>query len=493
MEHSAACLGLLLAGLSLGSAGCGSRPPDVPASPAEYDRLRSGGGITYPAHTVLLYNLQRVLDPDVPLPARMTSLELVERLGGQELPVQQELADVLSIESTPPELRRAVLGILLRQDRPDLGTYVVHVLPRLSSESPLRRAILGWLEKHPRPEVLAEVVKLWAREAGKEGSIEARYRRVVERLSGSSWDAALLEGLNAPGFFARGSALEILARRIPAPDLRRRIARLSPRSDAVAAIQTFGRRFDYLPENGEQLLATVWLHQRRRHLIDDAARLYLRWEQNSGYEFDVRDFHLLSRLARDPLRTGLGRGKLMLELGAAAERQRHVRSDPPARGRVVDRSRFWQEAEGLALAELWTLYLLDEMLRREGVQRALRVMAMRDLEDTDRAWGGLILYRNGRAEAILYPAPSSAPRNDLIYAPSGRARRDARDALCRFHAHFEKVNNARRAGPGAEELRAARRENFRALLLTRLSDEAFCAHYYNEKGTVISLGIFPLR
>jgi hypothetical protein len=104
-----------------------------------------------------------------------------------------------------------------------------------------------------------------------------------------------------------------------------------------------------------------------------------------------------------------------------------------------------------------------------------------------------VFYENGQAEAKLYPASTQAGENDLAYVPSMRLILDGRDALCRFHAHFENVDNRDRAGPTAEELQSAKRNNFSSLVLTTVSPDLFCAHYYNAAGQVVSMGVFPLK
>ncbi len=65
--------------------------------------------------------------------------------------------------------------------------------------------------------------------------------------------------------------------------------------------------------------------------------------------------------------------------------------------------------------------------------------------------------------------------------------------MCRFITHFDKIQNAERAGPTAEELRNAAEGNYYGLVMTRTGKNSFCAHYYSPKGKVISLGEFPIR
>ena len=90
-------------------------------------------------------------------------------------------------------------------------------------------------------------------------------------------------------------------------------------------------------------------------------------------------------------------------------------------------------------------------------------------------------------------ADTSAGANDLTYRPSAQLLKDGRASLCRFFGHFEKVNNAGRAGPTSDELRRAAEENAYGLVLTRVTADSFCAHYFNPRGLVISLGTLPLR
>ena len=65
--------------------------------------------------------------------------------------------------------------------------------------------------------------------------------------------------------------------------------------------------------------------------------------------------------------------------------------------------------------------------------------------------------------------------------------------MCRFLAHFQKANNASRAGPTARELRDASAANHYGLVITSVNDKAFCAHYFNPQGVVVSLGRMPYR
>jgi hypothetical protein len=399
------------------------------------------------------------------------------------------VAGVLGDPTSPAELKNAALEFLLKGDYPDLAGYIVQILPKMQARDPLRKQVLDWLTRHPEPAVLSEVVKLWAEDTNLGSADEQRYRDIVERISGKGWEEALLEGINTPSFFARGSALEVLSRRMPALSLRQRIMKLTPKTDAAYALQTFIRKFDYLPSSSPEFISTVSLYVSRRELLDDAGRMSQAWHDAYSYNFQVRDFHILSRLARDPLRTDMSRKQLVTAIASAIKTREHVAARQP--GNATDN--FWMHIESLSMCDLWNIYLLNEMLMRPRVQMALRIMAERDRSDRRGGWGGLVFYENGQAEAKLYPPVRQDGENDLVYTPSRKAILDSRDSLCRFWGHFEQVNNVSRAGPNPDELQHARMYAYYGLILTSINESSFCAHYFNPSGTVVSLGVFPFR
>jgi hypothetical protein len=228
-------------------------------------------------------------------------------------------------------------------------------------------------------------------------------------------------------------------------------------------------------------------------MLPDASRLSLDWTKSYGYNFDIRDFHLLSRLARDPLRNNLKRTQIVLEIGQAFKTRKHVKHTPAVTGGADYKESFWLQVDKLTMADLWNLYLINEMLSRPLVQSSLRLMADGDLADAKSAWGGLVFYLNGQAEANLYPPDPDAGIDDRVYQPTKRLILDGRDSLCRFIGHFEQENNASRAGPTTEELADANVYDYYGLILTRVDRNTFCAHYYTPNGLVVSLGKFPLR
>lgn len=485
---------LVCSAVFVGICGCGTPDGPVPVSVDAYKKAEETQRVAWPRQTVLMLNRRRLMDPKLPAMERAKSLELLEHLGEEDVGDLDELAEILTDPASPPELKQIVLRTLLKRDHPGLAVHVVKALPNMSEDNEFREAILTWLAKHPQPAVLSEIVKQWADEASITSPDEPRYRLIVERISGVGWEQALLEGINTPKFFARGSALKILADRMNKKRLREQILLLNSRTEAVTVLQTFIQGFDYLPVTQQELVSAVTVYKLENDKLQRTAKWVRSWTTDFGYRFNIRDFHLISRLASDPLRPKMLRIPLVLELKKKLDARDHAhakRGGYEGTGHHVDE--FMLQLETLSIADLWNIYLLDEMLKRPRVQVALRLMAEKDRDDRRTAWGGLIFYENGHAEAILYPPSLEYGENDLQYRPRKTTIVDGRNAICRFHAHFEKIENIGRVGPTRLELLAAKHENFYGLILTSLSKNTFCAHYYNHAGAVVSLGKFRFK
>jgi len=472
--------------------GCAEEIPKPPYSLAQYERMRATSPGAYPLATLRLRNLQRVLDADLSPEQRLASFELLRYLGADEPSIHERLSLVLTEEGGPYQLHHAVLTFLLEQDYPGLAGYVVPALAKADQDPSLREAILQWLMRHPSPAVLSEIVRLWADEPSAVSANEPRYRHIVERITGRPWDEALLAAINNRQTFARGRALEILAARLPHSELARKIMQLQPETSAMAALQSFFETFDYLPSRRAEFAALVTIFKTRLEMISDVVRLTGQWRDDYGYQFNIRDFHLLARLARDPLRVMLRRTQLILELSRSLRTRQHVRYRPRGRGGRIYTDRFALLADSLTISDLWNIYLLNEMLSRPRVQLALRIIAEGIRRDPTSASCGLVFYRHGQAEAMLYP-PAKPDPGRPGRGVSRRMVRDGRDSLCRFYTNFAKVQNASKAGPDAEQLLQANKDGFYGVILTSVNEYAFCAHYYSPGGQVVSLGKFPFR
>ena len=110
---------------------CAARVVPPPVNPLEYREMRAARRASYPPQTILLYNLQRVLDGELFPPARADSMKIVSELGGEDPAVLGQLASVLSDARTPQPVREEVLAFLLGKDYPELAQYVVRFGARL--------------------------------------------------------------------------------------------------------------------------------------------------------------------------------------------------------------------------------------------------------------------------------------------------------------------------------------------------------------------------
>ena len=476
-----------LVAMACTAASCAQRqPPQMPLTAPQYDAMQQSDPQAFAGQTILMHNLGRVLDEQLDGKARGESLELVLLLGGDDSTVRRQLASAMDLQC-PDELRAALLAYLMQKDAGELTQHIIHTLPSLGKDNHLREGVLEWLTRNPTPAALAEVVKLWAAQPV-DGPSEEQFRTVVERQTACDWHSALLDGINTPNFFARGSAIEVLAGRVAPQTLRERVSLIQPKTDAMLALQAFMKHFGYLPASGDEFLSVTVLFMSHRDQFEAPAGVAGKWHDGEGYAFNVRDYHLLAYLsadtARDPF---MPRGQLLADLETA------LAARPPAPGRQgtdAPDQKLSDFQQHLTLADLWNLKLLDEMLSRKAVQSALRVMAQRDQADATAAWGGLITCSDGQAGAKLYPA--AAGGTDKCYLPAEQAIFDGRDALCRFVGHFDKVQNATRAGSDAIELADAAVGNYYSLVLTSLSETTFCAHYVNPSGVVVSLGVFAM-
>jgi hypothetical protein len=471
---------------------CASQVTPPPQTLAEYEQMRVHSPDAYPRKTILMKNLQRVLDNHLATPERLESLKLVSFLGESDPAVQQRLATVLGDENSPYEVSQGVLDILLKSDYPGLAGYVVPALCRTDLDPILRDSILVWLTNNPSPEVLGEVIKLWAKDPVN-GDNEQRYQRIVEVVARKKWPDALMEGLNSPDVFPRAEALQILTQRQPIDVLKKTLMSVPPNNQMMAALQSFVENFDYFPTTSAEFEATEILFTHRLKQISEASRLYRQWAEEYGYQFKVNDFHLLSRMANDPLRTMLRRSDLILTLGQTLLPRQHVRySSRQSDKAAIDTDEFPMQAQNLTMADLWNLYLINEMLTRPRIQSALKIIADRNRSEAGGPRSGLIFYQHGLVEAMLYPNSGERNARGQI-KPSPKMVSDGCDALCRFYTHFEKVYNAGEVGPSLQEMQDAKEGSYYGLTLTSINEYAFSAHYYTPSGRIVSLGKFPFR
>ncbi len=493
--------------LALSSLQCAELPPASPHTPAQYQQMQAKNPDAYTRRTVILSNTQRVLDADLPTPDRVGSMQLLAHVGISDPSIIAKLSAATNKPDCPQELRDEMVAFLMGEKHPIAPTAVASVPsplhpvpsplhpvpsplhpeptpPRTKSAPRLTKKILNpsGAGKKSTPKTLSQLVRLWA-DQPVTGPDEPAYRHIAEQLTARHWDDALLAAINSPAKFERGRAMEILAARLPTHRLKLRILELQPRTEAIAALQSFLDNFSYVPMTRAELAAVVAIFKTRLSSMRDAARLSNRWVSEYGYAFTIRDFHLLNKLSRDPLRNMISRTRLITQLSQIFDVRRHV----PYSDRVLDRAKistdeFSIQAEILSMSDLWKLHLLDEMLSRPRMLLALKIMADENRSKSAPGDPGLVFYKQGQADAMLYPGASS-----------GQLVRDGRDSLCRFSTNFARKDNSLEVGPSQTQLTDARKGNYCGLVLTSVNPQTFTAYYYNAQGKIVSMGNYPFR
>ena len=118
--HGRNALAATAAALALLITGCDQTWVDPPKTTSEWESMPREGPGCYPLRTVVLYNLQRTFDPNLAENCRLSSLHLVDLIGGGE-----------------PEVRE---GLVLLRDEPDIPAEI---------EDELHRILDGWLAIDP--------------------------------------------------------------------------------------------------------------------------------------------------------------------------------------------------------------------------------------------------------------------------------------------------------------------------------------------------------
>jgi len=502
--------------------GCVEPIPAPPHTVAEFTELQRSHPQQYARSTVMQYNIQRVLDPDLPTSEREGSLDLISSLVGPSGKLPVEVSAVLVQSNCPPTLRSRILGkgvstasgtgvtlaagggtpntsggvtnppavpptaIASTTKKPTPTPAVADTTPlpldqlATAPAGPRRRATLRQLIARPDPSALPNLCKAWASEPAN-GSDEQLFRQAAASLGASTWQDVLLNALNADRFAARGSALSVLSVRRAEIGLLSRIKSMTARTVSVQAMKTFAEKFDYIPESGGQLLACVIVRSANSGSLDAAAGLAKQWVSTYNYKFNIRDFHLLNHLASDPLRNKIGRDNLIKQITTRLQRRRHANRNAGL---------FNNQAASMTMPDLWNIVMLDDMLKRRRVSVALKILAQRLRAGLNSPRSGLVFYESGKASAKLYPQAKDSSRGDRDHIPERELQRAGFDALCHLHTRFEKVYNGDRAAPSGRELSASKQANFYGLTLASVDSGTYSAFYYTPNGRAVSLGIF---
>jgi len=474
-----------LAVLPVVQAGCQPGPiQDCPVTLQEYRQMGREDRKGWPRSRVVMINVTRVGNSERTIEERLASLELVREVGVTNESRLDELAQLLNDRKCSARLKKEILKFLLDNNYSDVEVYLVELMSDMEQDPEIRDAVLRYVTSNPSSNMLARIVKAWDYEDVKPETEES-YRNTVRSITSRPWDKALLAALADDKFTARPEAFSVLSSRLDPAKFKKELFEIESTTITVSVARLLARKFNYIPSIAAEIEAAEMIYNNKTGDFKTIEALAMQWAANYGYHFNIRDYHLISCLSEDPLRTVLSKNKLALELGESINSRLHVRS----KNKKYEDS-FWIQVEKLNMADRWNLYLIDEMLRQPRTQLNINLLASKDylanrLHSNVRGGSskGLVYYKNGEAE--LFYCPDTA-EDRKIY------KKGASNCLCRFFCRFESLDGSRDAGPSMEELEDAARNNYYGMIFTRTGERSFVAHYFNPRQTVISLGTYPL-
>ena len=486
---------------------------NMPYNLAQYRQMGKSARLRYHDESIIDCNVSRVCNPEHSEKVRLDSLDLLLNMGAtKDATGRVHREDVLSYDhrkslastlratsKTPPRLKRKILKYLLEKRHPNLGAFATAFLrSKTDLQDPTvkevrRLATNYFLTSNTN---VASILDAWAKDLHPTAEQDESFRSALEMVTKKRWDESLLDAIVSSDVPQRlkPRVWEILARQKTPADLKQMIKERPVYSDMsensklfLIGLKTFLDKFDFLPTNKHQFLYTVILYKKslnRDDLFSGAVKMHNQWKREFDYKFNIYDYHLLSRMKRDPIRKSLKRHKLEGEIGKVLTKRKHL----PCK--AVKTVKFWTQVDNLSMADLWNIYLLNDMFSKPRTLASFVAVADYDRKRYKNcALAGLIFYQNSNAVVEPFEPDEKKSVSDLKYAPSRLLVTSSRDSLCRYICHFERVKNAKRAGPTKEELKEAMTEGWNGLIITQVDKNHFAAHYFNPKGIVISLGI----
>ena len=105
------------------ASGCSTSIPLPPRNITQYRSMPPRGPGNYPRRTIVLYNLQRTMNPDLGEFQRVSSLRVVLEVGVEDLEVWENLNLLIDDATLPPSLEQEIYGaILFLPDEPLLAS-----------------------------------------------------------------------------------------------------------------------------------------------------------------------------------------------------------------------------------------------------------------------------------------------------------------------------------------------------------------------------------
>lgn len=307
--------------------------------------------------------------------------------------------------------------------------------------------------------------------------------RLADRTRADAW--SLLSRLNR----IEAIRTALLGGQLSPPD--------SPEGKRVLeALQVCARELRAVPQTGDQL---EWVRM-LRDLTKPGNEIW--WEQASSAITQLDENQRLGLMLRhaEPVRwasthrpdlIALSRNQLQVKLlKQLAGRKTHHRAKDSPGTRISKGEKLASWADELTWGDLLTIAVIDEVIRKPDVIKAMFTQARMDLTDKTTEYGGLI-FPEGEDEqfkAKLYPPRPSERLGDRRFVASRDMIKKSAHALAHYHFHAQDWANNKYAGPSLKDYDYSDRYGRPCLVLTGVKRGVLGVDYYQPGGATIDLG-----
>lgn len=500
---------LVLAALAGGGTvltSCGTSPPKQPPDPAKV-----------------------AANPEEFVSDRLEAVDAIwkRRLTVSRTDAREGMKNIVwSPRYAQPVRERAVWWLLNDaedKDNLDTRTSLSLRLPQESSPDMIAY-ICGLAGDRTWPEFAAPAVRSWARRLQGLSDTERAERKLLEKLSGKSAEAAVFDMFAAtPGVTsgsqaklspqaleraekARRAAWEVLTRLDP--DGQKRTALLATLTPAAAAdplvsdIRACATDLLCVPLTDSQLQWLTALRDfadktdgtARRQWWTEAAAAVARLSPQQRTGLRLRHIEPLRwSVTNRPQWASADRETLLKQIADRIKpRTIYTRTGSSPTAVLTNDDTLSANANSLTWGDCLSILVIDDALATEGVGKELWAQAERDMKDTSTEYGGLIeVAAPGESKPFrvtLFPPRPTQRGGDNRFVASDDMLRAGTWALAHYHFHAQRISNAEYAGPGPGDEEFATEHGKNCLVFTPVRDGDLNVDFFISGGTKLDLG-----
>jgi hypothetical protein len=492
-----------LAGASTVLLSCGSTPAKQPADPAKV-----------------------AANPDELVSDRVEAVDAIwkRRLTVSRTEAREGMKNIVwSPRYAQPVRERAIWWLLSdTEDKENLDTRTSLSLRLPQELSPDMIAyICGLAGDRNWTEFAAPAVRSWARRLQGLDDTERAERKLLEKLSGKSAEAAVFAIFAAtPGADARLSpqaldraeksrraAWEVLTR-LDA-DGQKRTALLATLTPAAAAdplisdIRACATEFSCVPLTDSQLQWLTVLRDfadktdgaARRQWWTEAAGAVARLSPEQRAGLRLRHIEPVRWAAANrPQWVAADRQALLSQIADRIKpRTIYTRTGPSPTAVLTNDDTLSTNAKSLSWGDCLAILIIDDALSTEGVGKELWSQAERDMKDTSTEYGGLVeVAAPGESKPFrvtLFPPRPTQRSGDNRFVASDDMLRAGTWALAHYHFHAQRMNNAEYAGPGPGDEEFAIEHGKNCLVFTPVREGDLNVDFFIAGGIKLDLGV----